>query len=304
MSKMCVPYVSGHCRFGSWCRNEHVDPATLRHTVQGVKDVHKVYVRTSRNIGRGATRAGFDIGGVLDCNWGEVLPDQDRVLKNWVRTHGSENVFVVSKLHASKREAALLLLQRYEEQVGTWLDLNNVIFCDEIYEKASIAKGLGLDMFVDDRGDVLEEVSKVEGLTTVVCFDNVDDHRHRSKQTAILKRLRAARRVQFIWTTRRTGWSSLGKILEDAIAPAHIPEPQAPSPSKKRKLSVCSLCEVSFGKLTECIFCSSLVCKQHAFWCTRKPCTWKVCAECQKAETKKLIRRGSLWLCPSHRRSR
>ena len=78
------------------------------------------------------------------------------------------------------------------------------------------------------------------------------------------------------------------------------PQTQSVSACKKRKSSGCALCEVYFVKLTECIFCSSLVCKKHAFWCTLKPCTWSVCAECQKDESSKLVRRGRLWLCPDH----
>ena len=264
----------------------------------GVDDARRLFCR-GRNIRSEDVRTGFAIGGVVSFNEWQTWCSQAIVLKKWVSLHGAENCFFISRQPKERRAGILLSLQMYEEYVQTGLDLGNVIFCDDIEEKAAVADELSLDIFVDGRADVLAGVARVSGIATVVCFDDVDDRNHRQTQCSSLQRIQRGGKVQLIWTTRKTGWDALWGLLPRASDPIANSSTSVAS-FGKRKLHGCALCCLSFVKLTECVFCASHICKDHAYWCTMKTCDWLVCATCQKDVTRTLIQRGNLWLCPDH----
>ena len=53
-------------------------------------------------------------------------------------------------------------------------------------------------------------------------------------------------------------------------------------------------------RLFECCNCFHLSCKTHVFWCSRRPCDYTLCTDCQAKGGLALVQKGKAWLCANH----
>lgn len=105
---------------------------------------------------------GLDLGdtiaesqGVNDHNVTDKqpFPDSFRVIKRCVEAF--DRVFIVSKVNEEQKARAIAWLDfhRFYKQTGVYEEY--VYWCSERKDKGPICKGLGIDIFVDDRPEVL-----------------------------------------------------------------------------------------------------------------------------------------------------
>jgi len=115
----------------------------------------------------------------------EELPDEDveyvlrrteergafSALRRLVRLFGSQNVFLISKAQPGPhrvRTLRWLERRRFFERVG--LSEQHVFFCTERWEKMRICEELRVSYFIDDRLDVLENVSHASSIKSCLLF--------------------------------------------------------------------------------------------------------------------------------------
>lgn len=93
-----------------------------------------------------------------------AVPEAFSALKNLVEKRFGENVHLVSKCGRKVSEKTLLWLAHHSFFDLTGIGKERVHFCRERHEKAGICEKLGITHFVDDRLEVLGNLTTVGAL--------------------------------------------------------------------------------------------------------------------------------------------
>ena len=208
MTALCHRYQRGTCTFGVGCKYLHVQLEVLP-----VKTLQNAKQDMERRIVSSPDKPvyGLDIGGVLDQHGrrGKPLPNQADAVKALVSQVEPDNVKVVSVARPHQREASLRNLQIFESEHQTGIDLHNVYYCDRWEEKVELAKILHLNVFIDDRADVLLMMSRLPEIKTVICFGRPEERRDKR----VLQWIQNEQRAELIETSADEGWSTVMNFL-------------------------------------------------------------------------------------------
>lgn len=116
-------------------------------------------------------KIGIDVGGVLrQKRIGRndlkkyldtpLLPGALEVVTWLAATFGKENIYIISKCPEEKERDIRLWLEK-TSVMPQFIPNENIFFCRERVEKATIASAHGIDIFIDDRVDVLNVMKDI-----------------------------------------------------------------------------------------------------------------------------------------------
>lgn len=123
----------------------------------------------------------FDLGGVVFSTHN----DTNIFSQNYIETELNPGIFdIIQTLHRDKKNKLIIISKafpnnaRKSKEILSYNDLdflfNSIIFCEDISEKAVIAKAMKVDVMIDDRQDVLNFFP--EGIKTILFKpDEVDE---------------------------------------------------------------------------------------------------------------------------------
>lgn len=101
---------------------------------------------------------GVDLGyTIVNPKTKESYSDSFRVLKRFKETW--DNVFIVSKVNEEQKVRAIKWLTESGFHTLTGIPFENIYFCQERNEKGPICKTLGVTHFIDDRAEVMFNMS-------------------------------------------------------------------------------------------------------------------------------------------------
>ena len=95
-------------------------------------------------------------------------------IKILIAEFGKENVFILSKCGSNVEKKSREWLDHTEFFEKTGFDNSNLLFCKERSEKASICKNYKINIFIDDRMDVLQYM-KNEDVSLKILFGNTEE---------------------------------------------------------------------------------------------------------------------------------
>ena len=123
----------------------------------------------------------FDLGGVVFSTHN----DTNIFSQNYIETELNPGISdIIQTLHRDKKNKLIIISKafpnnaRKSKEILSYNDLdflfNSIIFCEDISEKAEIAKAMKVDVMIDDRQDVLNFFP--EGIKTILFKpDEVDE---------------------------------------------------------------------------------------------------------------------------------
>lgn len=123
----------------------------------------------------------FDLGGVVFSS----RNDTNIFSQNYIETELNPGISdIIHTLHRDKKNKLIIISKAFQnnarksKEILSYNDLdflfNSIIFCEDISEKADIAKAMKVDVMIDDRQDVLNFFP--EGIKTILFRpDEVDE---------------------------------------------------------------------------------------------------------------------------------
>lgn len=102
----------------------------------------------------------FSRDNYINANFTEGAED---ALTSLVEMVGSRSVYLVSKCSPTIQKRTTEVLEHHKFFNNTGLVRDNLLYCEQRYEKAVIAEQLGLTHFVDDRVGVLKSMPESVG---------------------------------------------------------------------------------------------------------------------------------------------